>query len=66
MKYTAGEEFEPYELSGEYYFITSVATYGRKFTDHSFNTKNQTTYVVTKEEGNEIYKIVSKTKRFEH
>lgn len=65
MKYTVDKEFEPYELSGEHYFITPVATYGRKFTVHSFNAKNLTTYVVTKEE-NEIYKIVLKTERFEH
>lgn len=38
------------------YFVTSVATYGRKFTETCFNTKNQTTFVTTKDEGNELYK----------
>lgn len=65
-KYTADEEFKDYGLEGEWYFVTSVATYGCKFTETCLNTKHQTTFVTTKDEGNELYKSIINTKTFNY
>ena len=62
--YSAGDEFEQVGLKGEHYFITLMATYGRNW-DGSYNTKHQETYEVSKEEGNEIFKRVKVSKRFD-
>ena len=65
-KYTTDEEFKDYGLEGEWYFVTSVATYGRKFTETCFNTKNKVTFVITKDEGNELYRSIINTKTFNY
>ena len=65
-KYIAGDEFKPYNLDGEHYFIVSVATYGEKFDIVFMNGKNVEVFITTKNEGNEIYKKVFETKRFKY
>lgn len=63
-EYIAGEEFEEFELAGEHYFITLIATYGSSF-DGSYNTKYKEVFEVDKDEGNRIYVRTLKTKSFE-
>lgn len=65
VSYNAGDEFEEYGLKGEHYFVTLVATYGNNFDRYSLNTKHQEVYEVSKDEGNEIYKRVKATRKFQ-
>lgn len=62
-RFTPTEETKAYGLTEEKYYITFIATYGHEW-DGKYNTQHQFTIEVSKEEGNELYKEITRTKTF--
>lgn len=63
-KFIAGEEFRPYNEEGEHCFITFATKHPKNF--YALGGEDKVIIEVTKEEGNEIYKQILKTKTFDY